>query len=52
MIGVTAKDSPEFLAALARVVKPAYRPAVERLAASLRPGPKGIAAEPVTDQAA
>ena len=28
----------EFLAALARVVKPAYRPAVEQLVASLRPG--------------
>jgi hypothetical protein len=31
----------EFLAALARVVKPAHRPAVEQLAASLRPGPAG-----------
>jgi hypothetical protein len=41
---------PEFLAALARVVKPAYRPAVEQPAAALRPGPKGIAAD--TDQAA
>ena len=28
---------PEFVAALARVVKPAYRPAVEQLVASLRP---------------
>ncbi len=34
----------EFLTALARVVKPAYRPAVEQLVAALRPGPKGIAA--------
>ncbi len=34
----------EFLAALARVVKPAYRPAVEQLAASLRPGPTGLTA--------
>ena len=34
----------EFLTALARVVKPAYRPAVEQLVATLRPGPKGIAA--------
>jgi hypothetical protein len=33
----------EFLVALARVVKPAHRPAVEQLAAALRPGPKGIA---------
>ena len=38
----------EFLAALARVVKPAHRAAVEQLAAALRPGPKGI----VADQAA
>lgn len=34
----------EFLAALARVVKPAHRPAVEQLAASLRPGPSDRAA--------
>lgn len=32
----------EFLAALARVVKPAHRPAVAQLAAALRPGPQGI----------
>ena len=32
----------EFLAALARVVKPTHRPAVEQLAAALRPGPQGI----------
>jgi hypothetical protein len=42
----------EFLAALARVIKPTHRPAVEQLAAALRPGPKGIATEPVTEQAA
>jgi hypothetical protein len=40
----------EFLATLARVVKPAFRPALEQLAAALRPGPKGIA--PGTDTAA
>jgi len=34
----------EFLTALARVVQPKYRPAVEQLVASLRPGPTGIAA--------
>ena len=34
----------EFLAALARVVKPAYRPAVERLVAALQPQPKTQAA--------
>ena len=34
----------EFVAALARVVKPAHRPAVERLAASLRPDAEGRAA--------
>ena len=34
----------EFLAALARVIKPAYRPAVERLVASLRSGNDGAAA--------
>ena len=32
----------EFLSALARVIKPAYRPAVEQLVAALRPGPKGV----------
>jgi hypothetical protein len=37
----------EFLAALARVVKPAHRPAVEQLVAALRPVPKGA-----TEQAA
>jgi hypothetical protein len=35
----------EFLTALARVIKPAYRPAVEQLAAALRTGPMGIAAD-------
>jgi len=30
----------EFLAALARVVKPAHRPAVEQLASALRPAPQ------------
>lgn len=34
----------EFVAALARVVKPAHRPAVEQLAAALRPEPTGVAA--------
>ena len=34
----------EFLVALARVVKPAHRAAVEKLVASLQPGPKGLAA--------
>ena len=33
----------EFLAALARVVKPVHRPAVERLVEALRPGVRGIA---------
>jgi hypothetical protein len=42
----------EFLAALARVIKPAYRPAVEQLATALRPGPKAVVAVPVTNQAA
>ncbi len=34
----------EFVAALARVVRPAHRPAVEQLAAALRPEPAGAAA--------
>ena len=34
----------EFVAALARVVKPAHRPAVEQLAAALRAEPTGAAA--------
>src|SRR5436190_160077 len=34
----------EFLLALARVVKPAHRPAVERLVAALQPQPKAQAA--------
>jgi len=34
----------EFVIALARMVKPAHRPAVEQLAAALRPGPTGLAA--------
>ena len=33
----------EFVAALARVVKPAHRPAVEQLAQSPRPGPRAAA---------
>lgn len=41
----------EFLAALSRVVKPAYRPTVEQLAAALRPGPATTVADPVTDAA-
>jgi hypothetical protein len=41
----------EFLSALARVIKPAYRPAVEQLVAALRTGPQGIA-NPGADQAA
>jgi len=42
-----------FLTALARVVKPAHRPAVEQLVAALRPSPRGIAAEThVPEQAA
>lgn len=36
---------PEFLAALARVVKPAHRPAVEQLVAELRPGPRSLAVD-------
>ncbi len=38
----------EFLTALARVIKPAHRPAIEQLLAALRPAPKGT----VTEQAA
>jgi hypothetical protein len=38
----------EFLTALARVIKPVHRPAVEQLVATLRPGSK----EPATEQAA
>jgi hypothetical protein len=40
---------PEFLAALARVVKPAYRPMVEELAASLS---SPVHSEPCNEQAA
>jgi hypothetical protein len=36
----------EFLVALARVIKPAHRPAVEQLVAALRPTPKVVAVEP------
>ena len=32
----------EFVVALARVVKPAHRPAIEKLVESLRPGVRGI----------
>lgn len=42
----------DFVAALARVVQPRHRPAVERLALALRTGPIGIAAGTQPDEAA
>lgn len=41
----------EFVSALARVVRPAHRAAVEQLAAALRPEPDGGAVEPGADRA-
>ena len=40
----------EFVAALGHVVQPKYRPAVERLVATLRPAPAPAAGEPVAAQ--
>lgn len=42
----------EFLAALARVVKPAYRPAVERLVAAVRTDPGEVSPPAPADRAA